>query len=199
MNQSTYFGGPQAHPARLLPVVSPAGLTRLPLLMIFGYVAATFALFLVWPIDWPIYTFANWAKLIAYVSLCLTALAVAATRGSAGPTRVTAPLPYLSFCLPLGAIVAVLLLIPSSFVYTGRGPWELFDALKDQGAAYRRMQQQLFLTSGQRDTIAALRTATAPLIYAVLPLGIVRWRSIGWSGRASVVVVVVTAIIFSIM
>jgi hypothetical protein len=167
--------------------------------MIFSYVAASFALFLIWPIDWPIYTFANWLKLIAYVSLCLVAVAISAARGSAGTTRVTASLPYLSFWLPLGAVIAVLLLIPSSFAYTGRGPWELLDALKDQGAAYRRLQEQLLLTSGQRNTIVALRTATAPLIYAVLPLGIIRWRSIGWIGRFSVVTVVVTAIVFSIM
>lgn len=199
MNQSTSLAGPRSPTARILPVVSPAGLTRLPLVLIFGYVAGTFALFLTWPIDWPIYTFANWVKLVAYVSLCLIGLGVAAIRGSAGPTRLTAPLPYLSFWLPLGAILAVLLLIPSSFAYTGRGPWELFDALRDQGAAYRRFQEQLLLTNGQRNTIVALRSATAPLIYAVLPLGIIRWRSIGWTARASVLVVVVTAIIFSIM
>jgi hypothetical protein len=199
VNQSTYFAGPHSASVRVLPVVSPAGLTRMPLVLIFGYVAATFALFLTWPIDWPIYTFANWARLVAYVSLCLVALGVAAARGSAGATRLTAPLPYLPFWLPLGAIIAVLLLIPSSFAYTGRGPWEMLDALRDQGAAYRRFQEQLFLTSGQRNTIVALRTATAPLIYAVLPLGIIRWRSIGWSGRLSVVLVVVAAIIFSIM
>jgi hypothetical protein len=199
MNQTSALPSAFSYPIRILPVVSPAGVTRLPLAIVFGYVVATFLLFLGWPIDWPIYTFANWVRLVAYVSLCLTVVGVAAYRGSAGPTRVTAPLPYLSMWLPLGAIAAALLLVPASIVYTGLHPWELLQALKDQGAAYRRMQQQLLITSGERDNIVAVRTLIAPLVYAILPLGIIRWRSIGWIGRASVVLVVLTAVVFSIL
>ena len=198
MNQSRALPG--AFPSiRFLPVVSQAGTTRLPLAIVFGYVVGTFVLFLAWPIDWPIYTVANWVRLIAYVSLCLIVVGGAAYRGSGGATRVTAPLPYLALLLPLGAIAEALMLIPSSLVYTGLHPWQLLEALKDQGAAYRRFQQQLFLSSGERDNLVAVRTLLAPLIYAILPLGIVRWRTIGWLGRASVVVVVGTAVIFSIL
>ena len=185
--------------SRLIGVVTPAGLTRLPLIVVFVYVVATFGLFLAWPIDWPIYTTADWARLVAYVSLCLIVIGVAALKGSAGPTRVTAPLPYLSLWLPLGAVAAALLLVPSTFAYTGRGPWELLEALKDQGAAYRRLQEQLFLTSGQRDNVVAVRTLIAPLVYAILPLGIIRWQSIGWLAKISVGIVVSTSVIFSIM
>ncbi len=199
MNRAGALPGMHASALRILPVVSPAGVTRLPLWIVFGYVVATFLLFLGWPIDWPIYTFANWVRLVAYVTLCLTVVGGAAYRGAAGPTRVVTPLPYLPVLLPLGALAAALLLIPSSVVYTGLHPWELLEALKDQGAAYRRTQQQLFLTSGERDNIVAVRTLIAPLTYAILPLGIVRWRAIGWIGRASVAVIVSTAIIFSIL
>ena len=92
-----------------------------------------------------------------------------------------------------------MVLVPSSFAYTGHGPWEWLQALKDQGEAYRRLQEQLFLTSGQRSNIVAIRTAIAPLIYAILPLGIIRWRSIGWIARISVGIVIATSVIFSIM
>jgi hypothetical protein len=199
VNRTSAISAPQWQLSKVLPIVTPAGLTRLPLAIVFGYVVATFLLFLGWPIDWPIYTFANWAWLVAYVSLCLAVVGIGAHRGSAGRTRVTAPLPYLSVLLPLGAVAAALLLIPSSVVYTGLHPWDLIDALKDQGAAYRRMQQQLLLTSGERDNIVAIRAALAPLTYAILPLGIVRWSSIGWRGRASVAVIVTTAVVFSIL
>ena len=199
MNRAGALPGAHLPSFRILPVVSPAGTTRLPLWIVFGYVVATFLLFLGWPIDWPIYTFANWVRLVGYVSLCLAVVGGAAYRGSAGPTRLVMPLPYLSVLLPLGAVAAALLLIPSSAVYTGFHPWEIFEALKDQGAAYRRAQQQLFLTSGERDNIVAVRTLIAPLTYAILPLGIVRWRSIGWIGRLSVAVIIATAIIFSIL
>jgi hypothetical protein len=193
------MSAPQWQLPRVLPVVTPAGLTRLPLAIVLAYVVATFLLFLTWPIDWPIYTFANWVRLVGYVGLCLIVLTASAFRGSTGPTRVVAPLPYLGVWLPLGAFGAALLLIPSSVVYTGLHPWDIMEALKDQAAAYRRLQQQLFLTTGERDNIVAMRMAIAPLTYAILPLGIVRWNSIGWLGRASVIVIVATAIIFSIL
>jgi hypothetical protein len=199
MNQTSAVPNVSWPPIRLVRVVTPASITRLPLAIVFGYVLATFVLFLAWPIDWPIYTLSKLLGLVGYVALCLVVVGVAAYRGSAGPTRVTAPLPYLPALLPIGAIAAALLLIPSSLVYTGQHPWELLDALKDQGAAYRRLQQQLLITSGDRNNIVALRTVIAPLVYAILPLGIIRWRSIGWIGRTSVVVVVGTAIIFSIL
>ena len=66
-------------------------------------------------------------------------IAAAAFFGSSGRTRLTAPLPYLKPLLVAGAVIAALLLIPASFAYTGRGPWEILDALGDQGA--RRLLQ----------------------------------------------------------
>ena len=184
---------------RVVPVVSPAGITRVPLMLVFGYVLGTFLLFLAWPVNWPIYYTADWVRLFFYVALCLTVLWIATFSGSAGPTRVTAPLPGLTILLPLAALVAALLLIPSSLAYTGKAPWDVLDALSDQGAAYRRFQQQLAATGGQRNTIVMVRALTAPFVYAILPLGIIHWQRIGWIGRASLGVAVATSVIFSIM
>jgi hypothetical protein len=184
---------------RTLPVVTPAGATRLPVLLVLGYICATFALFLAWPINWPIYHLTDWARLIAYVLLCLAVLAAAALSGASGATRVTAPLPWLMALLIAGAIAAAGILIPSSYAYTGRPPWEVMDALRDQGGAYRRLQMQLYLTAGQRDNVVILRAILSPLIYAVLPLGVIRWREIGWTGRAAVAATVASSIVFSIM
>lgn len=184
---------------RIVPVVTPRGVTRLPLLLTFGYVVATFALFLIWPINWPIYYASDWARLIFYVGVCFAVIGAATLAGSSGHTRVRAPLPWLPVLLALGALVAFLLLIPASFAYTGRGPWEVLEALRDQGAAYRRLQSQLLITEGQRNAIVILRAIAAPLTFAVLPLGIIRWRTIGWTGRVAVGVVVSVSILFSIM
>lgn len=183
----------------VIPLVTPAGTSRLPLNLVFGYVVATFILFLVWPITWPIYYASDWARLIGYVLLCFAALGIATLVGSSGPTRVTAPLPVLPALLALGATISALLLIPSSFAYTGRPPWEVVDALGDQGAAYRRLQAQLLATTGQRNFIAAIRAVAAPLTFAVVPLGILHWRSIGLVGRAAVLVAVASSVTFSIM
>jgi hypothetical protein len=185
--------------ARVVPVVSPAGITRVPLMLVFGYVVGTFLLFLAWPVNWPIYEATDWARLIGYVALCLGVIWAATMAGSAGPTRVTAPLPWLAILLPLAAIAAALLLVPSSFAYTGKAPWDVLTALSDQGGAYRQFQQQIVATSGQRNSIVMLRALAAPFTYAILPLGIIHWRRIGWIGRMSLGITVIASIDFSIM
>jgi hypothetical protein len=101
--------------------------------------------------------------------------------------------------LALGALCAAALLVPSSLSYTGRGPWEVMDALRDQGAAYHQFQLQLYATEGERIIIVALRALTAPLTFAVLPLGIIHWRRIGIFGRGAVIITVLVSSIFSIM
>lgn len=199
MNNAYAQAAPRLPTIGAFPVVTPAGITRLPLLLVFGYVALTFALFLLWPITWPIYYASDWVRLIGYVSVCFVVLWAATLRGSSGPTRVTAPLPGLTALLVAGATVSALLLIPSSYAYTGRPPWEVFDALGDQGAAYRRLQVQLLATTGQRNTLVALRALAAPLTFAVLPLGIIHWRMIGVIGRVAVGVTVAASVTFSIM
>lgn len=184
---------------RTIPVVSPKGTTRLPLALVFGYMSATFLLFLLWPINWPIYYFSDWVRLVGYVTLCFAVIGGATFMGSAGETRVTAPLPLLQLFLLAGAGIAAALLEPSSYAYTGRKIWEITDALRNQGAAYHQLQVQLVATTGQRNTFVIIRALTSPLTYAVLPLGIVRWRIIGWSGRLAVLVAGSCSVIFSIM
>lgn len=186
--------------SRAIAVVTPRNaVPRLPLVLVFGYIVGTFALFLIWPINWPIYDAGDWARLIGYVGLCLAVVGGGALFGSRGDTRVVAPLRFLTVLLVVGALAAALLLIPTSFAYTGRPPWEALDSLRDQGAAYRRLQTQLLATTGQRNAVVALRAFTAPLTYVVLPLGVVRWTTIGWTGRTAVAVTVLSSIIFSIM
>ncbi|WP_158915253.1 hypothetical protein [Caulobacter sp. S45] len=184
---------------RMLPVVTPSGLPRLPLTLVIGYIAITFLLFLIWPINWPIYRGDDWARLIGYVALCVLTIGGAAWAGSTGPTRVTAPLPYLTPLLVLGATASLLLLAPTSYAYTGRPPWDVLDALRDQGAAYKMLQVHLTTTAGQHMGVALLRAAFAPLVYAALPLGILRWRDIGWIGRLALPVTAASSVVFSIM
>jgi hypothetical protein len=197
---------PISHPAqmpattaRVLPVVTPGGFTRLPLLIVLGYVFATFALFLLWPINWPIYLASDWARLISYVLVCFALIGGATLLGSAGATAVVGPLPLMRWIVLGGAAISAALLEPSSVAYTGRTIWEIGAALRDQGGEYHRLQLQLATTAGQRNTFVIIRALTSPLTYAVLPLGVVRWRLIGWSGRIAVLVAAGCSMIFSVM
>ena len=199
MTQFEALAAPRFAATQTFAVVTPAGMTRLPLYLVLGYVAATFALFLIWPINWPIYHLEQWARLIAYVLLVLAVIGWTTFIGSAGATRVTAPLPHLRTLLVLGAIASALILIPTSYAYTGRPPWEALDALRDQAMAYRQLIIQLYATTGQRSTVVILRGVLSPLTFAVLPLGIIHWRTIGWAGRTSVLIAVLCTMVFSIM
>jgi hypothetical protein len=171
----------------------------MPLIVVMGYVVATFVLFLTWPIDWPIFEASDWRLLILYVSLCFAVIIVAMLAGSRGEAQLAAPLPGIKVLLLAGAGAALALLQPSSFAYTGHGPSYVLEALQDQGAAYHRMQVALFYGEGTRTMIVAARFLAGPLTYAVLPLGIIHWRRIGWIGRIAVLVTVLCSVVFSIM
>jgi hypothetical protein len=194
--------GPAPHsgPAvALLRVMAPAGGTRLPLMIVSAYVLSTFVLFLVWPINWPIYYASEWVRLTGYVTLCFALIALGMLRGSSGETQVTAPLPHATALMLAGALISALLLEPSSYAYTGRTLSEIMVALNDQGGSYRRLQSQLVATADQRYTLVAIRALVAPLTYAVLPLGVLRWRDAGIAGRLALGVSVGCSVIFSIM
>lgn len=186
--------------ARLLPFVFAGRLTRAPIYLVMGYVVLTFALFLAWPVNWPIYGGWDWAMLSLYVSLSFLALLSAAVVGSAGPAQLAAPLPAVPLLLVAGAAASAILLVPSCLAYTGRGPWEVLDALQNQGEAYRLLQFQLYFgESRERALVVAARFLAGPLMYAVLPLAVIHWARIGWTGRAALAISVACSIVFSIM
>jgi hypothetical protein len=58
---------------------------------------------------------------------------------------------------------------------------------------------QLYATGGDRALIAGVRTLASPLVFAVLPLGILHWRRIGWYGRVAVVLAILASADFSIL
>ena len=169
-----------------------------PLWLIMSYLCATFALFMIWPINWPIYSADRWVILVAYVALCYTVITLFYLFGTrAGP----APRPFEHWLRVIiaGAVAAIVTLFPSSYLYSGRWPWEVMGALADQGEAYRSLQHQLFATAGERGPVAFLRAIVAPLTFAVLPLGVIHWRELGISTARSSSRRVLSSIIFSIL
>jgi hypothetical protein len=78
-------------------------------------------------------------------------------------------------------------------------PWEVLAALRDQGAAYDAFQDQLELTAGSRGPIAVARILTWPLVFAVLPLGVLHWAEMRARQRFLVLTTVGVMVIFSIL
>ncbi|RYF51904.1 MAG: hypothetical protein EOO38_01935 [Cytophagaceae bacterium] len=94
---------------------------------------------------------------------------------------------------------AILLLLPSSITYTGRWPWQVLQALANQKEAYGKLGEQLTETQGARGPIIAARTLTAPFVFAVLPLGVIYWRTLTLTQRGLLGMTILSSIIFSIL
>ena len=173
-------------------------LRLLPMKIGMWYLSVTFLLFLLWPVNWPIYRTSDWISLIGYVTLCFVLLAWLFSIGSKQSVQQVEPFSWRPIIL-IGGVLAVVLLFPVSYVYTDRWPWQVLEALGDQKDAYSSLQTQLLETQGQRGPIAAARALTSPLTFAVLPLGIIHWRESSALLRSLIIGSVVAIIILSIL
>ena len=143
-----------------------ATIQRLPIRLVLGYVAATVFVFVFGPFDWPI---DNWGTLFGFLAATMLALWLG-FRWAVARTAAASSFGGWRHVIVLGAAASVIILFVAAPVYTGRMPWEVLEALSDQGAAHRNLQDQLELTAGTRGPIALARILTWPLVFAVLPL-----------------------------
>ena len=165
----------------------------LPLRIGLWYLAATFLLFLLGPIDYPL---TNPLQVIVCMTLVMALMAVGFRSGvyrTARPSTLT----FTRTVFIFGAVLAVLILIPSAYYYTGKLPWEFLAAIADQRGAYSSLAEQLAATEGQRGPIIAIRALTMPLVWAVIPFGVIYWSRMGWIYRALLASTVLCSLIFS--
>ena len=141
--------GPFAVPRRRKPA-GPKPVTRelrlLPMTAMVSFYVFAYVLFLIWPINWPIYKSEEWLALSAYVALCLAALAFAFVFATRGEEPMRDRFRYGGLAIIAGTILAVVLLPPSSKIYTDRYPWEILDALRNQGETYYQFRRALEYT-----------------------------------------------------
>lgn len=99
----------------------------------------------------------------------------------------------------VGAIAAVVLLIPSSLIYTDKWPWQIAAALNDQRDAYATLADQLAETEGARGPFALVRAVAAPFTFCVLPMAVIYWPRLSGKNRFLAILVVLVSIDFSIL
>lgn len=158
-----------------------------------SYLAVTFLLFLFGPIDYPV---GNYVLVVTYIVLVCLFLGVGFRAAVRRPPRVST-LRLSRTIFVVGSVLAVLILIPSAYYYTGKMPWEFLSAIADQGAAYSSLASRLAATEGQRGPIILLRALAMPFVWAVIPLGIIYWSRLGWIYRALFISTVLCSLIFS--
>jgi hypothetical protein len=171
------------------------GIERLPIRLVLFYVAATFFVFALGPFEWPV---DNWASLIAFLGLSMACLWVGFRYAIASAPRECAAIDP-RWIIILGSMAAVALLFIAAPVYTGKMPWQVLDALREQGVAYSTLQEQLELTSGSRGPIALARILTWPFVFGGMLLGILQWTYLRAGFRLLIVVILLSILVSSIL
>jgi hypothetical protein len=170
-------------------------LQRMPIRLVLGYVGATVFAFAFGPFDWPV---ESWPLLLGFLTATMVALWLGFRWTVAGHAA-GATFDGWRQVIVFGAAASVIILFVAAPVYTGRMPWEVLSALRDQGAAYDAMQEQLELTAGTRGPIALARILTWPLVFAVLPFGVLYWGAMGAGLRALVLTTIGSIVVSSIL
>ena len=168
---------------------------RLPIRLVIFYIAATVFAFIFGPFDWSI---DNWTTLLGFLAATTLALWLGFRRAV---ERTAAGTSFVGWrhVITLGAVASLIILFVAAPVYTGRTPWEVLDALRDQGAAYRALQDQLELTAGSRGSIALARILTWPLVFAVFPLGLLHWAEMSTRLRLFMLATIGAIVVSSIL
>jgi hypothetical protein len=175
--------------------IKVAAIERFPIRVVLFYVATTVFVFIYGPFDWPV---ENWSLLLGFLATTMLALwlgfRLAVARRATGTS-------FDSWrgIIVFGAAAGVVILFVAAPVYTGRKPWEVLSALSDQGAAYQALQDQLEITAGSRGPIALARIVTWPLVFAVLPLGVLHWSEMGARLRVLMLATVSALVVSSIL
>lgn len=157
------------------------------------YLSITFVLFLFGPIDYPV---GNYLPVVACVSLVTLVLWFGFRAAVRQPVSFST-LRFSRIIFVVGSVLAVLILFPSAYFYTGKMPWEFLAAIQNQGSVYASLASQLAATEGQRGPIILLRSAAMPFVWAVIPLGILYWPRLGWIYRGLLFSTVLCSLIFS--
>ncbi len=166
-----------------------------PLVVVAAYVGFTYCLFLFAPFQWPM---SNHLAVLLVFSSAMLCFSVGFKLGVTRPAAQSHSLPIKPIVI-IGGFLALIVLVPSARVYSGKWPWELAAALADQTKAYQSIGDQLRDTEGQRGLIAFVRAASAPIILAGSTLGVIYWRQLNGICRFFTVAAFWTSINFSIL
>jgi len=159
------------------------------------YLLFTLLLFFLAPFYWPIN---DWSEFYIYIVATLFALIFGYILGQHASIYTAREFRH-SYWIIFGGILAVILLFPTSYIYSGRWPWDVFDALVDQNDTYKRLAEQLKGDAVSRLPIVLARSMTQPVIFSVIPLGSIYWGKLSRNLKMLVIATIMSSAIFSIL
>jgi hypothetical protein len=168
---------------------------NLPIQIVCGYLIIGFCLFLIAPFDWKLQN--TW--FVTFYFLAILAVFIVGFRWTLR-CRVAIPQPVpVKIIIIIGTLATLILLIPATQLYSGKYPWQFMELLADQSEAYSNYQKRILeSTQADRAPVALLRTILHPLVFAVLPLTILNWRTLSVYPKLCTLMVVASMLIISL-
>jgi hypothetical protein len=167
----------------------------IPHFIISSYLIFGFALFLIAPFNWNI---ENSVFLSIYFCLMILMFTIGFQSRLRKVVFVSEPVNFKNAIL-LGTACTLILLIPTTLLYSGKYPWQLAELLANQSEAYLNYQEKLRASSSSdRAPVAIFRAILHPLIFAVLPLTIIHWNKLSSILKLCSIIVIASAIITSL-
>jgi hypothetical protein len=145
-----------------------------PFAAVMSYVCGSMLLYWAGPIVWPM---TNALELAIYQVLAVFAL-------SAGYVMTGSKIPKLRPSISLrpffraGVLLTLALQIPLTMTYTDKYPWDVFQTIFDQRAAYEEMLDQVMSQQGTRFYVPLFRSVIMPFFYAALTYGVLNFRTL---------------------
>ncbi|WP_028448695.1 hypothetical protein [Chitinibacter tainanensis] len=103
------------------------------------------------------------------------------------------------FYFRVGAFAALILFFPSIYFYTNKYPWQVFEAVGNQGDVYKNMLEALVEESLGRKVVALIRLIFSPFILSVVSLAILNWCKLTKFERVLFYFFCSSQLIFSLM
>lgn len=146
-----------------------------PIALAISYLAATIALYAFGPWPFPVSNPLRFYGFLVAANLALLIGFLLGTRHAVQHPRVCANRWSPELIVRIGAIVTLILLVPTWLLRVGFDPPDFYDVIASPGEAYQRSQEA---RASGTPTVEYLRMLAAPFTVAVAPLLIAYWHGI---------------------
>ncbi|AGK56311.1 hypothetical protein HYPDE_23123 [Hyphomicrobium denitrificans 1NES1] len=167
-----------------------------PLLLVVGYIALTYGLFLFGPVEWNV---PNIWRVSYFMAVCVAMLTAGYAFGLRHVREELRSIPWRPFFW-IGTIASGALLFPSAWIYMSKWPWDAVQLARCQNIAYMDMINNIRDdVTGYRYLYVIVRALFAPFAFCVLPLTVLHWSQMRWREYGLLAVYLLSALCMSLL
>jgi hypothetical protein len=145
-----------------------------PFFMVMLYIVGSIILYWLGPIQWPM---TNPIELASFQLLIIISVCAGYFSINSHFTCQISSIDLKPF-FKIGVLSTLVLQVPLTLTYTAKYPWEIFQTIFDQRAAYEEMLVQVLDQNNTRFYVPLFRSLIMPLNYAALAYGILNFSKL---------------------